>query len=60
MSERRGLIRFRAGVRVRVEFMLNILGAGLAALGSLKLGLSFTVPGAAWLFASYCANRLIG
>ena len=58
MSERRGLIRFRAGVRV--EFMLNILGAGLAALGSLKLGLSFAVPGAAWLFASYCANRLIG
>ncbi len=58
MSEKRGLIRFR--VSVRVEFRLNSLGAGLAALGSLKLGLSFTVPGAAWLFASYCANRLIG
>tara|TARA_B100000749_G_C18328491_1_gene423909 strand:- start:723 stop:899 length:177 start_codon:yes stop_codon:yes gene_type:complete len=58
MSEKRGLIRFLANVRV--EFMLNILGAGLAALGSLKLGLCFAVPGAAWLFASYCANRLIG
>ena len=32
MSEKRGLIRFLANVRV--EFMLNILGAALQRLGA--------------------------